>query len=133
MTQPSDLEGYLEGLARGELCGQRCHGCGEHQWPPRPACARCRGFDLEWVRLPAKATLHTWTVVHRTKLPGFEEKVPYAVGVLEYDALRVRVVGLLDADPDALEVGDLFTWSVNPSHDGSPQPVWRPATAGVAA
>jgi len=130
MTQIEDLQGYRDGLDRGELCCQRCHACGEHQWPPRPACVSCRSFALEWVTLPDSAVLFTWTVVARTRLAGFEEKVPYAVGVLEYDDPRLRLVGRLDADPDRLEVGDRFSWTVEPSVDGSPQPVWRPAAAG---
>jgi len=130
MTQIEDLQGYRDGLDRGELCCQRCHACGEHQWPPRPACVSCRSFELGWVTLPDSAVLFTWTVVARTRLAGFEEKVPYAVGVLEYDDPQLRLVGRLDADPDRLEVGDRFSWTVEPSVDGSPQPVWRPAAAG---
>ena len=133
MTQIEDLQGYRDGLARGELCCQRCNSCGEHQWPPRPACSHCRSFELEWVPLPDSAALFTWTVVARTRLPGFEEKVPYAVGVLEYQEQKVRLVGQLDADPDGLEVGARFSWTVEPSFDGSPQPVWRPVVAGGAA
>ncbi len=133
MTQIEDLQGYRDGLARGELCCQRCAACGEHQWPPRPACVHCRSFDLAWVRLPDSADLFTWTVVARTRLAGFEEEVPYAVGVLEYQEPRLRLVGRLDADPDRLAVGDRFSWSVEPSPDGSDQPVWRAAPAGAPA
>jgi hypothetical protein len=93
----------------------------------------CRSFDLRWVTLPDSAALFTWTVVARTRLPGFEEQVPYAVGVLEYPEHELRLVGRLDTDPDRLEVGDRFGWTVEPSVDGSPQPVWRPVAAGGAA
>jgi uncharacterized OB-fold protein len=132
MTQSEDLQGYRDGLAHGELRGRQCTACTAHQWPPRPACVHCRSFDVEWVTLPKTASLFTWTVVGRTRLAGFEERVPYAVGVLEYDDLRVRLVGRLDTDPHTLRVGDRFTWSVEPSPDGTPQPVWRPARAGDA-
>jgi uncharacterized OB-fold protein len=133
MTQIEDLQGYRDGLARGELCGQRCDACGEHQWPPRPACVHCRSFDLRWVPLPESADLFTWTVVARTRLAGFEDKVPYAVGVLEFQDPKLRMVGRLDADPDRLEVGDRFSWTVEPSVDGSAQPVWRPVAVEVTA
>ncbi len=133
MTQIEDLQGYRDGLARGELCCQLCKACGEHQWPPRPACVHCRSFDLQWVPLPDSAALFTWTVVARTRLAGYEERVPYAVGVLEYPERKLRLVGRLDAEPDRLEVGDRFTWTVEPSVDGSPQPVWHPVAEGGAA
>ena len=133
MTQSEDLQGYRDGLAEGELRGQHCRSCDRHQWPPRPACAHCRSFDLEWVRLPPTASLYTWTVVARTVLPGFADEVPYAVGVLEYADARVRLVGRLDAEPDALRVGDEFAWSVEPSADGGPQPLWRRSGAGEVA
>ncbi|MGW0246574.1 Zn-ribbon domain-containing OB-fold protein [Nocardia goodfellowii] len=133
MTQSEDLQGYRNGLAAGELRGQYCAPCERYQWPPRPACMGCRSFEVDWVRLPPTASLHTWTVVARTKLPGFEDKVPYAVGVLEYGDLRIRLVGHLATAPDALRVGDQFDWAVEPSADGSPQPVWRPAVAAEVA
>ena len=133
MTQIEDLQVYRDGLVRGELCCQRCEACGAHQRPPRPACVHCRSFDLQWVRMPDSAVLFTWTVVARTRLPGFEDKVPYAVGVLEVPERTLRLVGRLDADPDGLEVGTRFSWTVEPSADGSPQPVWRPADSGGAA
>lgn len=125
MTQPSDLQGYRDGLAEGELRGQRCTSCKRHQWPPRPACSHCRSFETEWVPLPATAFLYTWTVIHRTTLPGFEERTPYAVGVLEFTDRRIRVVGQVAEDPATLQIGEQLAWSVEPSFDGSPVPVWR--------
>ena len=130
MTQTEDLQGYRDGLEQGELRAQCCDACGAHQWPPRPACRRCRGFGLTWVPLPPTATLFTWTVVARTQLPGFADKVPYAVGVLEYDELRIRLVGRLDADPGSLRVGDRLGWTVEQAGDGGLQPLWRPADGG---
>jgi uncharacterized OB-fold protein len=133
MTQSEDLQGYRDGLAQGELRGRCCTECGRYQWPPRPACAYCRSFEAEWVALPQTASLFTWTVVARTRLAGFTDRVPYAVGVLEYASLRIRLVGRLDADPYGLRVGDRFAWTVEPAADGGPQPVWRPVEPGEAA
>lgn len=121
-----DLDGYLDGLAAGELRAQWCEDCAGYSWPPRAVCPRCTGAQWEWRALPRTAELYTWTVVGRSNLPEFRDATPYAVGVAAFPGTGVRVIGLLDADPETLRFGMPVSWRVEPRGDLGPQPLWSP-------
>ena len=81
------------------------------------------------MKVPPKGKVFSWTVVHRSQTPGFENETPYAVVLVELDEAKgVRMVGNLvegaSAGPTAgLAVEAEFT----PSADGSVKLVnWKP-------
>lgn len=121
----TDLEGYFDGLAEGELRGPFCGPCDGPWWPPRPVCPRCGADPVEWRSFPRVAELHTWTVVGRSTLPAFQDAVPYAVGVFEFADEGVRVVGHVESAPELLEVGAPMTWAVREEAVDGPQVRWR--------
>jgi uncharacterized OB-fold protein len=51
---------YWDGTRRGELCVQRCGGCGGWQWGPEWLCHRCLGFDLQWVAVAPHGRIYSW-------------------------------------------------------------------------
>jgi hypothetical protein len=97
---------FWEGTARGELLVQRCAGCGRLRFPPRPMCPWCRSFDAAWDRMSGRGTVWSWAVPHPPLLPAYAEIAPYTVAVitLEEDP-TIRMVGMLDGDPDVLGIG----------------------------
>jgi uncharacterized protein len=95
-TQP-----FWDGCAAGELRMQRCRGCDELYFPPRPACPRCLSDDVTWETLSGKGTLHTYLINHRAA-PGFEP--PYAIAVVQLDEgprMMSNIVGV-EQTPEAL-------------------------------
>ncbi|GAA0276851.1 hypothetical protein GCM10009527_086550 [Actinomadura nitritigenes] len=124
-----DLAGYREGLAAGELRAQRCEGCARTFWPPRPACPRCGCPDTAWVRLPDTGELFTWTVVAHTRLEGFQEEVPYPVGMISVPEAGIRMIGRIGAPAADLEIGMPVRWGLAESPAGGRQPVWTPVPA----
>lgn len=125
MTSP--LDRYHEGLAAGELRLPRCESCERTHWPPREICPRCLDSTIVWERAPERATVHTWTVVHRTSLPAFADLVPYAVAVLSFDQLGVRVIGRIEGPPQDIRMGAECTWTVQVGPDGTTVPLWSQA------
>lgn len=125
MTTDTELSGYHDGLADGELRAPWCASCERFCWPPRPVCPRCTSDHAEWHRLPRSATLFTWTVVGRSTLPEFRGTEPYAVGVLDFPDLGVRVVGHIESPPGELRVGMPMTWEVRARGALGPQAGWR--------
>ena len=92
---------YYAALRRGELVAQHCGSCDRSIMYPRHACPFCYGTELGWARVPGTGVLHSFAV-HRLGPPtGFEDDVPYAVGVVKLDA-GVQLLGRLwpDADGD---------------------------------
>ncbi|MFI5957520.1 Zn-ribbon domain-containing OB-fold protein [Cryptosporangium sp. NPDC051539] len=73
---------YWDGCAHGELRLQHCASCAAPFFPPQARCPRCRGADLEWAPVSGRATLYSYLIQHRPA-PGFEDRGPYAVAVVE--------------------------------------------------
>ena len=97
---------FWEATLRGELRMQACASCGRLRFPPRPMCPWCQSFDVAWDRMSGRATLWSWAVPHPPLLPAYAELAPYTVAVvaLEEDP-TIRMVGMLDADPDVVGIG----------------------------
>lgn len=74
---------YWEGLVAGELCYQRCRRCRNAWLPPAEECSRCLEADWAVERASGKAELVSWVRYHTTPHPGFADKLPYNVAVVE--------------------------------------------------
>jgi uncharacterized OB-fold protein len=85
---------YREGLERGELLIQRCNACDARIMYPRHRCIVCQSDDLGFERSAGEGTLHSYTVVRAVPPRGFEDDVPYAVGVVKLDE-GVQLLGRL--------------------------------------
>jgi uncharacterized OB-fold protein len=84
----------------------RCTLCEQWQWYPPVGGTDCPGGDLRWEEVAETGTLYSFTVVHRSFLPGGRERVPYAVGLVDLDGLDgPRLVATLDGGT-AWRVGD---------------------------
>ncbi len=88
-----------------ELRFQRCLECGAWRHMPRESCEACGSFDWNWQASSGKATLFSWTIIHRALHPAFAEEVPYAAVVVEMEE-GVRLVSRLhDVANDELRIG----------------------------
>ncbi len=107
---PLTLPGFFDALSDGELLGGVCADCGEVLLPPRPACYGCGGRNID-VRSQSKSgTVFSYTSVHAPP-PALEAEAPYTIAVVELDS-GGRMTGRLDAEYDAVEIGDPVTLRV---------------------
>jgi uncharacterized protein len=83
MTELVDT--FRQGLARGELLLQACNGCGKAIMYPRHRCPFCHSDDLDWRTSAGDGVLHSFTVVRAVAPKGFEDDLPYALGVVKLD------------------------------------------------
>ncbi|MEU4795299.1 Zn-ribbon domain-containing OB-fold protein [Streptomyces sp. NPDC023327] len=74
---------YWDAAAEGRLLIRRCGACGVAHHYPREFCPRCWSEDVTWERASGRATLYTWSVVHRNDLPPFGARVPYVAAVVD--------------------------------------------------
>jgi uncharacterized OB-fold protein len=126
-----DAQPYWDGLDQGRLLVQRCSACGTHRHYPRPMCPVCHALDPDWVPLQGHGTVHSWTVLHQSGLPGLV--MPFPLTLLTVDmAEGVRVLGLLLGNTDqgadqaaGLHVGAAVRASVGTGATGVPQPVFH--------
>jgi uncharacterized OB-fold protein len=74
---------FWEAAAAGRLLLRRCGACGRAHHYPREFCPYCWSEDVEWEEASGRATLYTWSVVHRNDLPPFGARVPYTAAVVD--------------------------------------------------
>jgi len=92
-------EPYYSALRRGELAVQHCRACDRNILYPKHVCPFCYESDLDWAQVTGAGILHS-LAVHRVGAPtGFEDDLPYAVGVVKLDD-GVQLLGRLWPDED---------------------------------
>lgn len=96
---------YFEGAAAGRLMLMRCANCGTHRFPARDRCDVCWSTDTAWVEASGRATLHSWVVFHQMYHPGFADRIPYNVAVVELDEGPRITTNVVDCDLHDLQAG----------------------------
>ncbi len=87
-------EQWYEGLQRGELLIQACTACKKASMYPRTRCPFCHESALEWTPSSGRGQLFSFTVQRAGAPTGYEDEVPYALGVVRLDE-DVQVLGRL--------------------------------------
>jgi uncharacterized OB-fold protein len=77
------IQEFRDGLQRGELLMQKCNACGKVNLYPRYACPFCQSEDLGWQAASGAGTLHSLAIQRLGAPIGFEEQLPYALGVVK--------------------------------------------------
>ncbi|MEU9570046.1 Zn-ribbon domain-containing OB-fold protein [Streptomyces massasporeus] len=93
---------YWDAAAEGRLLIRRCGDCGRAHHYPREFCPHCWSEDVTWETASGRATLYTWSVVHRNDLPPFSARVPYVAAVVELSEgprMMTEIVG--EGEPSA--------------------------------
>ncbi|HDP99808.1 MAG TPA: Zn-ribbon domain-containing OB-fold protein [bacterium] len=90
---------------RYRLEAGKCIECGYIALPMRLICPECGSREFEKMNLSGKGKLLTFTIT-RVAPEGFDDQVPYAVGIVEMEE-GVRLMGqVTDCDPETLKIGD---------------------------
>lgn len=90
---------YYKALQEGRLTVQLCHSCGAHIMYPRYRCPGCFSSDLGWKEVSGRGHLHTYTVQLVGSPSGYEDDLPYAVGVVVLEE-GAQLLGRLWPGPD---------------------------------
>ncbi|MFD5101052.1 Zn-ribbon domain-containing OB-fold protein [Streptomyces albidochromogenes] len=118
---------YWDAAADGRLLLRRCRACGRPHHYPREFCPYCWSEDVAWERASGRATLYTWSVVHRNDLPPFGARVPYTAAVVdlaEGPRMMTEIVGCAEAD---LRIGMPLAVAFRREGEGPAVPVFRTA------
>ncbi|MGW0998720.1 Zn-ribbon domain-containing OB-fold protein [Streptomyces sp. NPDC002523] len=113
---------YWDAAAAGRLLIRRCGSCGRAHHYPREFCPHCWSEDVTWEEASGRATLYTWSTVHRNDLPPFGDHTPYVAAVVdlaEGPRMMTELVECAGRDASA-DMPLRVTF-----HDG--KPVFRPA------
>jgi hypothetical protein len=125
MSEPAPLftiDQFYKYILQGKLMGGKCKKCGKIHLPPRPMCDKCFSKEMEWVEMPQKGKLMTYTIIHVAPTQ-FQGMAPYAVGIVELEN-GVRMPGMIRAAPEQIKIGMPLTIDFGACVATQPWPQW---------
>lgn len=96
---------YWDAAARSVLLLRTCGTCAQVHHYPREFCPRCWSEDVSWSPATGRATLHTWSVVHRNDLPPFKDRTPYVAAVVDLAEGPRMMTEIVDCAQEGLRAG----------------------------
>lgn len=118
---------FFEEAKAGRLMLMRCLSCGEYRYPSRDRCDRCWSTETEWVAASGRATLHSWVIFHQLYHPGFADRIPYNVAVVELEEGPRITTNIIECANDKLDAGMALSVAFDAVGDGVVIPKFRPA------
>ena len=104
-----EYQPYWDGAKEGKLVLQRCQECKKYNHPPVALCNYCgnREAELKWEETSGRGTLYSYYICYDTSVSGFEEKVPYAVILVELEEQPdlILMSNILNHEYDAMGGG----------------------------
>jgi uncharacterized OB-fold protein len=125
----ADAVFFWEGIARGELLGQRCADCKKLTHPPRPMCPACHSVRRETVRLSGRGTVASWVIPRHPAPVGFAE--PPIVALIELEEGIRLVSNVIDVAAEEMRGGLAVEVRFAPTRGGKAVPVFAPARGGA--
>jgi uncharacterized OB-fold protein len=103
---PAEFHPFWEGLRAGRISFPKCRSCGRTHWYPMKRCPHCLATEFDWLPVSGRGRLHSWTVVRRAFSADQADKVPYVVGLVEFDEVPGTrlITNIVGTDPQALAV-----------------------------
>ncbi|MES2484100.1 MAG: Zn-ribbon domain-containing OB-fold protein [Pseudomonadota bacterium] len=115
-----DTRHFWEAADQRRLLYKHCGACGKPHFYPRPLCPFCFSDATEWREASGGATLYTYTVMRRAD-------PPYAIAFVTLDEGVSMMTNIVDADFDALRIGQRVRLKWQAAEDGTPVAMFAPA------
>ena len=98
---------FYENLKEGRFTTTRCKACGHVAYPPRVICPECYSEDLEWIDLPTRGKVLTFTEEVRGVPLGFEPPLIHAwIDLGEGSPVRKILSRVINCPAGKLKEGD---------------------------
>lgn len=92
---------FWDSVEERKLSLPYCDHCHQAIFYPRAHCPYCFHDRLTWKEVSGEGRLKTWSIIHRAGHPAWQERAPYAVGVVELAEGPSMLTHLL-IEPDQL-------------------------------
>lgn len=113
-----ETQRFWDALNDHVLALQRCATCQEVIWYPRFFCPRCGGTDTSWFQASGDGVIYTFTVVRKSRRPGYDTAVPYVVASVELDEGPRIFANIVDCDPGDVRIGQRVRVTFVPADGG---------------
>ena len=95
---------YWDAAAEHVLAVARCSVCDAFSIPPDVVCQHCHSTepDFTFVPVSGRGVVRSWTVMHQSFVPGFDDLIPFVLVDVELEEQGdLRTIGRLVDGPDA--------------------------------
>jgi uncharacterized protein len=82
--------------------------------PPRPICSHCLSSDLEWVQVPARGKIISFSEVHVSS-ENFQKLLPYVVCIASFGD-DLKIPGMLKESKN-VKVGSEVETKIQPDQE----------------
>ena len=122
-----DNKEFWAATAQGRLLLRRCDDCAEYIWYPRPFCPSCGSLSTSWTQASGEGTVYTFTVVHRSNVPGYRDAGPYVVAYVELAEGPRIMTNVTGCEPSEVTVGMPVRVTFDDTGEGSALFRFQPA------
>ena len=113
-SQNLESKPFWDAAKEGKFLIKRCNACGEPHWYPRTMCPFCHSTDTAWMESKGEGAIYTFSVMRRNT------PVPYVISYVTLDEGPAVLTNIIDADFDALRIGDRVKLKWSSTGDGNP-------------
>ncbi|MGD6741796.1 Zn-ribbon domain-containing OB-fold protein [Streptomyces sp. BH106] len=118
---------FWDACNEGTFLLQRCRDCGKTQYHYRALCCHCWSDQVDDFASSGKGTVWTCSVVYKNNTPGYVDKLPYVVGLVELEG-GVKVFGNILGDaPEAVDIGTAVEITFAKADNGQMIPLFEVA------
>ena len=82
-----DSAEFWQATASGHLAISRCQQCKRWLQPPLERCPKCWG-ETAFENVAGTGEIYSFIVVHQPAIPGYRDKLPYVVALVDLDEQR---------------------------------------------
>jgi uncharacterized OB-fold protein len=91
---PSWHQPFWDSLKDRNVKVQKCDSCGKFRHVPKEICAYCFSTAFSWAPISGRGVVYTYTIVHRSPTPAYQEDAPYAIVHVEMEE-GFRMIGTI--------------------------------------
>lgn len=100
-----ESEPYWTSVAARAMRLQRCGRCATYRFYPTPVCPSCFFTGFTWAPVSGRATLYSFTIVHKPVTEAFAAETPYIVALVMLEEGPTLMMNLERLAHDEVAIG----------------------------
>ncbi len=124
-VEDADNRVFLERWREGALYLQRCRGCGESIFYPRPICPHCWSDDLEWQRAAGLGEIVSFSRIYRPNHEAFAAEIPVVLAEIRLHEGARLLARIIDEPADVRSGAPVELLADGWARHGLPLPAFR--------
>lgn len=125
-TPTPETAAYWQGCKEHQLLIQSCADCGHMQFYPRSICTKCMSKNIDWVEASGKATIISYTVMHRSVSKAYCVDGPQVLAIVRLEEGPQMMSHIVDCDEENLSIAMTVEVSFEDWSEEITVPVFKP-------